>query len=165
MQTLTHTEGNRTQRRAKPVQASKARNIDAAAGLRALHNSRPYEPGEMMVEHIITREAYDNLRSGKGTSADFDRISMSLNIGLVRAESIDAILIEVMQRAQDAMFRMKDRVLRGLPFGFDASGLADLPVALDAYEAILDGSSPQQMMTAMQVVWHRIFNKDCYETA
>ena len=160
MQTQAHT-ANRAQRRAKPT-TSRRKAVDATAGLRALESSRPYDLGEMVHEHIKTRVSFDNLRHGNGVSEDFDRVSMVLNIGLVRAEGIDALLIETMQRAQDAMCRMKDRVLRGLPFGFDASGLSDVPVALDAFEAILDASSPQQMKTAMQVVWQRIFNKDYF---
>ncbi len=164
MQTQAHT-ANRAARRAKVKAKPAPVRKDATGWARTLENCRPFEPGEMLHEHIKNRTAYDNLRHGEGTQADFDRVAMMLNVGLVRSESIDALLVQTMQRGQDAMCRMKDRALRGLPFGFDAAGLSDVPVALDAFEAILDASSPQQMQTAVQVVWHRMFNKDVYEAA
>lgn len=155
MQTQAHT-ANRAQRRAKPAKAAAPRNIDPVAGLRTLHNCRPFEDGAMVHEHIQMRMCFDALRNGAGTESDFDRISMVLNVGLVRAEQIDDLLVQTMQSAQNAMLRMQARVLRGLPFGFDAGGLQDLPVAMDAYEAILNASSPAQMMCAMHKVWARM---------
>jgi hypothetical protein len=159
MQTQAHT-ANRAQRRAKPAkQGGRTPYSDPVAGLRTLHNCAPYRENELVHEHVLTRCAFDRLRNGQGVSEDFDRISMMLNIGLVRSEGIDDLLVQTMVRGQDAMCRMKDRVLRGLPFGFDASGLMDVPVALDAFEAILDASSPQQMVFAMREVYGRIGKK------
>lgn len=163
MQTPT---ANRAARRAKATaKPAPMRSKSSTLWARTLESCRPFEPGEMLDEHLKNRTAYDNLRHGEGTQADFDRLAMMLNVGLVRAESIDALLVQTMQRAQDAMCRMKDRVLRGLPFGFDASGLCTVPVALDAFEAILDASSPKQMALAVQVVWQRIQEQHIYEAA
>lgn len=59
--------------------------------------------------------------------------------------------------------RCKDRYLRGLPFGFDALGLQQVPDALDAYEAIVDASSPQQLKLAIREAYRRITNGDLLE--
>ena len=141
------------------------RRHDPLAPLRLLNTARPYEPGEMIEEHVATKAAYIRLRDGDGTEDDFDRVSMILNVGLLRSEQIDPLLVETMQRAQWAMARMKDRYLRGLRFGCDAQGLQDIPQALDAYETVMDASSPLQMKLAIQGAYARIANGDLLEIA
>lgn len=162
---------NRAIRRAaqfkRGMQAAIHRHVDPTAGLRLLHNARPYEAGEMVDEHIKTRAAFDRLRDGQGDEEDFDRVSMMLNIGLVRSENIGGgeLLVQTMQKAQEAMARMKARYLRGLRFGFDAGGLASVPAALDAYETIMDASSPAQMKQAICEAYTRISNGDVLTAA
>jgi len=88
---------NRAQRRAAQHKRGTIRqmyHIDPVAGLRLLDHSRPYEPGEMVPEHVLTQAAYERLRTGHGNEHDFDRVSMMLNIALVRAEEIDDMLVE-----------------------------------------------------------------------
>lgn len=159
---------NRAQRRASQHKRGTIRtmyHVDPVAGLRLLDHSRPYEPGEMVPEHVLTRAAYERLRTGCGDEADFDRVSMMLNVGLVRAEDIDALLVETIVRGQQALVRCKDRYLRGLAFGFDAQGLQDIPDALDVHEAIIDKSSPQQLKLAIREAYRRITHGDLLEVA
>ena len=139
----------------------KPHNPDAPMNL--LMRARPYEDGEMLGEHVITRTALERLRTGQGTEQDFDRVSMILNVGLIRAEAIDPELVATITAGQMALVRMKDRYLRGLGFGFDAAGLRETPTALDAYEAIMDASSPLQMIHAMRAAYARISNGDLLE--
>jgi len=159
---------NRAQRRASQHKRGTIRNlyhIDPVAGLRLLDHARPYEPGEMIAEHNLTRAAFERLRTGCGDEADFDRVSMVFNIALMRAEDIDPLLVETMTRGQMAFVRMKDRYLRGLPFGFDAQGLQDVPDALDAYQAMVDASSPLQMQLAINEAYRRIMGGELLEVA
>lgn len=161
---------NRAQRRAAQHKRTTLRTIhraDPTAALRLLHNARPYEAGEMVEEHLKTRASYERLRDGQGDEEDFDRLGMMLNIGLVRSEDIThgELLVHTMQKAQEAMARMKARYLRGLRFGFDAEGLASVPEALDAYETIMDASSPLQMKQAIQEAYYRISNGDVLHIA
>ena len=159
---------NRAQRRASQHKRGTIRNlyhIDPVAGLRLLDHARPYEPGEMIEQHNLTRAAFERLRTGCGDEADFDRVSMGFNIALMRAEDIDPLLVETMTRGQMAFVRMKDRYLRGLPFGFDAQGLQDVPDALDAYQVMVDASSPLQMRLAINEAYRRIMDGDLLEVA
>ena len=162
---------NRAQRRAahfkRGLQMQIHHQHNLTAGLRVLHNARPYEQGEMAEEHIKTRAAFERLRDGQGDEEDFDRVGMMLNIGLVRAEDIGngELLVQTMQKAQEAMARMKGRYLRGLRFGFDAEGLASVPAALDAYETIMDASSPLQMKQAICEAYTSITNGDVLAAA
>lgn len=135
-----------------------ASQSDGLEPMRLLGMARPYETGAMLQEHVITKAAYIRLRDGGGTEEDFDRLSMVLNAGLLRAEQIDQLLVLTIQKGQQALLRMKDRYLRGLAFGCDAQGLQDLPEALDANEAMMDASSPLQMKLAIQGAYARISN-------
>lgn len=155
---------NRAQRRAaartqrtRPAR-HKARRVDPIAGIRLLHNARPYESGGMVEEHVLTRAAFERLRTGAGSETDFDRVSMMFNIGMIRAEAIDPLLVETMQRGQMAFVRMQARYRRGLPLGFDAQGLHDVPEAIDVYEVMVDHSSPQQMIDCIKAAYARISN-------
>ncbi len=159
---------NRAMRRASPRHAQPTGRYNPAnyqAGIRVLDHCRPYEPDEMISEHVLTRAAFERLRSGCGNEDDFDRVSMILNIGLLRAEAIDQLVVETVARGQAAFVRMKDRYLRGLALGFDAQGLQDVPDALDACEAITDASSPKQMTLAIKEAYARIMNGDLLEAA
>ena len=140
-----------------------AKPSDGLEPMRLLNIARPYSPGEMLQEHVITKAAYIRLRDGSGTEEDFDRVSMILNVGLLRAEQIDQLLVETMIRGQQAMARMRDRYTRGMKFGCDSQGLQDIPEALDAYEIIMDASSPLQMMQAIQGAYKRISNGEILE--
>lgn len=144
---------NRAQRRAsRHKRQQQPHSIDYTAGLRLLDHARPYEPDEMLPEHNLTRAAFERLRTGHGTEADFDRVSMQLNFCQIRASEIDELLLHTIQLGQKAMARMKARYLRGLPFGLDADGLSAVPDAIDALIPIVDGSSPLQMRMALAAV-------------
>lgn len=163
---LTAPTMNRAMRRAAPAHIKPTGRYNPAnyqAGMRVLDHCRPYEPDEMIGEHWPTRAALERLRTGCGDEADFDRVSMILNIGLIRAEAIDQLMVETIQRGQHAFVRMKDRYLRGLALGFDAQGLQDVPLALDAYEDMTDKSSPKQMVLAIKETYARISNGDLLE--
>ncbi len=139
----------RTDRNALPPERT-------TAWARLIESVRPYDPGEMVKEFVLIRAAFERLRTGAGTESDFDLVSMSMNMGLVRAESIDPEVVAIMIAGQQAFARMKDRRLRGLAFGFDAQGLQDVSVAIDAYEAVVDASSPQQMIDSIRETYTRI---------
>lgn len=164
---ISHATGmplNREQRRAAKRQTKfQPRRTVSNAGLLLLDRARPYEPGEMIQEHNLTTAAFIRLRDGQGDEDDFNRVSMMLNIGLIRAEQISPELVHSMQRGQEAFVRMKDRYLRGLAFGFDAEGLQSAPAALDDYRVILDASSPLQMLMAIKEAYKRITNGDLLE--
>ena len=129
---------------------------DPTAAFRLLGMAKPHEPGRLVTEHIECRVSFERLRDGGASEQDFDLVGHVLNSALVRAEQIDELLVETIQRGQEAMVRMKDRYLRGLRFGFDAAGLRDVPAALDAWEAMADASSPLQLQHAIKEAYRRM---------
>ena len=148
--------------KAKKIQPRLRRQIDQQAALRLLRQARPPEEGETLDGHLKTRSAYERLRDGGGNTKDFDRLCITLNLSLVRAEHIGngGSLVLALQKALAAMARVKARHLRGLRLGFDAEGLMALPAALDACEILLDASSPLQMKDALREACRRIEEGD-----
>ena len=85
--------------------------------------------------------------------------SASYSIGetkLIRAEQIGLELVELIGLGQQAMVRMAARHQRGLPLGFDAQGLQDVPAAIEVFEVIVEASSPMQMQQAITEMYRRI---------
>lgn len=117
----------RMQRRAAP-----ARRFDPAAPMRQLLNAAPHTPAEVAGEHIKTREAFTRLQNGSADTDDFDHVAMTINMAKVRALEIDETLADMLERAQDAMGRCKERYLRGGRFGFDGPGLLQVTDGIDA---------------------------------
>lgn len=74
----------------------------------------------------------------------------ALNVAAVMAADIDALLLDVIDRAQHAMAAMQARYRRIGKFGADAETLATVPEALDAYDEILRNATPLQMTTALK---------------
>lgn len=131
----------------------------AAAPLVLLDNARPHEAGEKTTEHLVLRAALDRLADGSADTDDFDRVAMHINIVKIRAMEIDEGLADQLELAQDAMGRCKQRWLQAKRFGFDGPGLAHVREAMDVAEAIVDASSPLQMMSARDVVTDRLMGR------
>lgn len=148
---------NRAQRRAAAhhKQPVKPRHINPVASLVLISQAQTFLPGELVPQHNVTRMAFERLRTGFGTVQDFDRVGMTLNIGLVLAEGIHPSLVDTMVKAQAAMIRMQDRYQRGMALGLDAGGIACLPPALDAYEDIADAQSALQITAAVREAYKR----------
>lgn len=134
-------------------------HIDPVANFRRIVNSAPHYNGEQTVEHIKLRECFDRLRTGTSDTDDFDHVAMTMNMCKVRAISIDAALADMLEHAQDAMGRCRERYNHMGRFGFDGPGLQDVLCALDACEAIIDASTPMQMSRARDIVADQLFGR------
>ena len=148
---------NREQRRAakhRKPQKPQYRG-DPLAAPKLINMVQPFEPGELIANHNETKIAFERLRTGCGTGDDFNRVSMTFNIGLVISERIDPSLVDIMIRGQASMVRMLDRYNRGLSLGFDAAGLVDVPAAINAYEDIADTQSAMQITQAVREAYRR----------
>lgn len=147
----------RQPQRSRP--AAPTRRYDRMAPLSMLMNAIAHQPGEKAGEHLKTRAAFDRLVDGTADTDDFNHVAMTINMCTVRAVEIDPSLADLMERGQDAMGACKARKLRLGRFGFDGPGLQVLRECIDAAEAIIDASSPQQMRSARDVVADLLFGK------
>lgn len=154
---------NRAQRRAQRFgrRAQPTRDL-TPTGMFILENARPHDPEETAGAHLKTLASFERCRDGAGNEDDFDHVAMVLNICKVRALDIDATLADMIERAQDAMLRAKERYLRLGRFGFDGPGLTQVRDALEASQAIIDASSPLQMRSAQRVAVDIILGKGAW---
>lgn len=157
---LTGRELRRLQKRAARREAPQGMTLaQAVAPLVLLENARPFEEGEKAHEHLVLRAAFARLVDGSADTADFDRVAMHINVVKVRAMEIDEALADQIERAQDALSRARQRWTDCGRFGFDGPGLMHMREAMDAAEAIVDASSPLQMMAAHDVVTDSLLGK------
>ncbi len=99
---------------------------------------------------LILRNAFNDMRAGTADCEMFDRIADAFNAGLIRAESIDPLLLQVFIDAAQAM-READAIYgRHHRYGFTGPGLQAVAAALDAYEQVLRLSNPIQMKLALE---------------
>lgn len=145
--------------RRKPGKARALTLAQAVAPLVLLENARPFEDGEKAHEYLVLRAALERLVDGSADTGDFDHVAMHINIVKIRALEIDEGLADLIEQAQDAMGRAKERWLKTNRFGFDGAGLVAVREAMDAAEAIVDASSPLQMAAARDVVADRLLGK------
>lgn len=104
----------------------------------------------------LLRTAFESLKSGHGTDQDFDRLAAALNVGMIRAESIDPVAAEYMLQAAQGLIEA-DRINEEHGhYGFTGPGLAAVGVGLDLYEEILRKSTPRQMGDAAEESARRI---------
>lgn len=155
-----NTQLNRAQRRAARRKPAPVRRVVTPKGLYILENARPHEPGEKAGAHIKTLTCFKRCSDGTGTEDDFDHVAMVLNMCKVRALDIDDSLADTIERAQEAMGRVKERYQRLKRFGFDGPAIAQVSEALNVCEAIIDASSPLQMRSARLKVVELILGKE-----
>ena len=121
---------------------------DPMAMFNVIRKIEPFTEEEVTRLALPVRLAYESIRSGTGSEADFDALAIAINDAVIRSESIDALCVETCRIAQDALLQAKERYLRTGRWGFDWQGLQNIPPALDLYEEIIANSTPAQMIEA-----------------
>lgn len=102
------------------------------------------------------RIAYELLKSGQASDADFDRVASALNVGLVRAELIDPLAEQTMQSGINAMYSCHDIHKRHGRYGFTGPDILAVNDALNLYEDIVRLSTPKMMCDATTVAFRRV---------
>lgn len=133
---------------------------DKTIALRLLGMAKTPEPGKHIAWHYTTEEAFGRLRNGGASMDDFDLITMQLNCALVQAEKVKPKAVAIITAGQEAMARMKERYLKGLNLGFDADGLRDVPIALDAWEQMVNATTALQKRELIKESYRRETGKE-----
>ena len=149
--------------------ARKLRRTDqtynAAAWLNALTKCRAYSdellPGAIAkvpsfeaIRALIvdTRMAFERIKSGSGTSNDYDVLIVALGEAKIRYAQIagnDNPAVDVLDTADAALLRTRIRWDKTGVWGFDGPALAEIADGLDLFEEVATNSSPMQMHNAM----------------
>ena len=121
-----------------------------------IESVRPFEPGEKTDKFVEVRSGFERLRTGVGDTDDFELVSKSLYLAMLRAEQINASLATHLLPAMAAFACAKAGYQSTLTIGFDDQGIQDIAEAIDAYEVIVQASSPMQMRLAIKEMCARI---------
>ncbi len=114
-------------------------------------------PEDHAAEQIkITMDAFEALKSGHGTTKDYDRLARAINLCLVRAESIDTLVVYAMKAAVSAMDSCSDIHARHGRYGFTGIDLQSLEYALEYYAEIFRLSTPRQLMDADNIAFREM---------
>lgn len=136
-------------------------------GLHAIANTGAI-PQET-IDRIMARArtSYQKLKDGHGGDAEFTDLADVVNIGLIRAEAIDAEqeedtgqLTSMFKAGGEALLECCRIQQRHGTYGFTGPHLLAMNAVLDLYHQMLNTSSPLQMETAGLEAARRIKNGD-----
>ncbi len=129
---------------------------DPGAWMRVIAGNKDQPEDNADAIMIKIRTAYEMLKGGHATDADFDRVAAALNVGLLRAEQIDPLCEQTMNEGVEAMYGCAGIHKRHGKYGFTGRGLLAMNDAIDLYESILRGSTPKMMGDASNAAFVRV---------
>jgi hypothetical protein len=139
----------KTQHR-RAAKAKRRHQADPQAIYKLIAKVQPFTQTEQTTLTLPVRLSWEAFCDGTATEEDFHNLACCANVSLLRAEQIDALAVELCQRAQDALMTILDRHQRTGKWGVDYLAREHIPPLLDFYEQLIELSTPLQMHTAMQ---------------
>ncbi|MBB3642578.1 hypothetical protein [Variovorax atrisoli] len=132
----------------------RAKNSTTWASVIAARQQTPEAIADAAMAKLYS--AYADLKAGTTDDDMFDRVAAAINVGLIRAEQIDAACVTPMLEARDALIRCD--AIRGKHgrYGFDGPGLQAMAAGLEVYEEMLRKSTPLQMRQALTASMERM---------
>lgn len=135
---------------------------DPSAALTILGAASGFDPQAAAALSVNARAAWQRLKDGAGSGHDWVHLAAVSNICLVRAESIDPQLVELIQQAQAALESMRDRATRLGRWAPDHTSLLAMPDLLDLHDELLRESTPLQMHKASLEAHKRTKNQHAF---
>lgn len=111
---------------------------------------------------ILVRSAYNAIKDGQAASNDsleHDRIAHAIGVATIRAIQIAGedestnYALAILNKGTAAMRRVAARYHAIGRWGFDGPAIEEIGAAIEAYEVILQASSPAQMAIASDTRW------------
>lgn len=124
-------------------------SADPSVLWRVISNVTPYDPVAFAAADNRGRVAFEKMRNGAGTTADYDELCATLNTASKRLKVLGVTeSIPVSNAAAEAMIRCRERYESWGKFGFDGPGMAAMQEALDLHSEVLAVSTEGEMMKA-----------------
>jgi len=128
---------------------------DPSAMQRVINRLEPFTASELLQLQMPIRQAYEAIRTGRGTINDLSDIGTAINATMVRAEAIDPLCVQTAIAARDALLRSLHRYNTHGRIGFDGPAIADVELGIELHEQLLALSTPLQMADALREVQRR----------
>lgn len=141
----------------------RSRKADPMAGMRVIRNHQEFTPSEVNEIILPPMLAFDALRNGMGTRADFATLSDTLNVALAHSFKIDATCVNTCNLAMQGMLRADGRFTRTGKYGFDGPALLDISVTLDLFKQIVETTVPRDLIESIKRVQQCISKGDFYQ--
>jgi hypothetical protein len=96
--------------------------------------------------------AFERMKSGNGTSNDYDVLIVAFGEAKIRYAQIacnENPAVDVLDTADASLLRTRIRWEKTGVWGFDGPALAEIADGLDLFEEVATNSSPMQMHNAM----------------
>lgn len=122
---------------------------DPLAWAHTITASQDQQPAHADKVMDLVRTACDRLKDGSANAGDYDRVAAAFNVALIRAESIDPLVVETMNAGIAALERCDAIWQRHRKYGFHGPDLEPLDDAMGLYEQILRLSTPKMMEDAV----------------
>lgn len=132
------------------------RPANCAALENAIYNNSPTPAAEVTRVMAAVRLSYEKLKLGTGTSEDLLHVQSALNVGMVRAESIDPEVVRMFVAAGEALVECERIRRRSGRYGFTGPHILAMNAAMDLYEQMLTLSTPNQLHAAATEADRRI---------
>lgn len=113
---------------------------------------RQIEPRQAAEIEMPIRLAFEDMRNGNGSDADFYALVSAINIAAARSHSISPECVAVCDAAMQGMQRAQDRHARIGRWGFDGPALADIAACLDLFSQVVGMSTCGQILDSIQRV-------------
>jgi hypothetical protein len=98
---------------------------------------------------VEARSAWERLRTGVGSEADWSICADVANLCSVRGSAIAPEVLEIAQKAAQSLQAMQDRHDSTGKWGACHLSIAAMPDLLDLHHELLKNSTPRQMMDAL----------------
>ena len=135
------------------------KNPNIATALLMQTSNQPFteeEVGEMVNP---VRMAFERLRMGEATDADYDSLAAGCNIATVCAEKIDKTVLQVCLQARDALFGIDRRRKETGLLRLDGQAVTELTTMIDVLYQLLCLMTSGQLVRAVAEADQRLKGK------
>lgn len=141
----------RRAQRGKP-QVIRMSKVNPHAAMMAISNCETYTEEELVGKFVRLRQCLKAILDGTATISDVDQLWMDTAVGGERSKSIDPKLVEIFNKAAQALSNCSDRKVEKGFFGLSPLEHAYVDHALDVLHTVALHSTRAQMKAAAQQV-------------
>jgi len=133
------------------------RRNDPSGGLYAIERRQPLAEGAIRDIALISRSAFEKMRTGRGDTEDLFNVGFASNVALLLTEGGFGRECEPeIKAAQAALLRAHDRLTSVGRVGLDGPGIAEISNMLDVFEAQLDAAIVGDMVDVLREIHRRV---------
>jgi hypothetical protein len=124
-------------------------SADPFAIYRVIGRVEPFTRAEQAALSLPVRMAFDAFIKRTASEPDFHTLAAAVNVSMVCAEQIDALVEQSCIAGRDAVMRILDRHNRTGQWGLDGPAIGEIEQTIDIYEQLTGLLTGGQLKAAM----------------